>query len=142
MLTMLSRQNSDVPSTGSDPDTSISLQDVAYLRQNARKVHISQAVKEYIVDLVATSRGAGQHPINGLSTLVRLGASPRASIALMRVAQAQALLSGRDYVIPEDIKAYAHDVLRHRILMTFEALADGVASDQVIDSIIETVPVP
>lgn len=142
MLTMLSGQNSDVPSTGSDPDTSISLQDVAYLRQNARKVHISQAVKEYIVDLVATSRGAGQHPINGLSTLVRLGASPRASIALMRVAQAQALLSGRDYVIPEDIKAYAHDVLRHRILMTFEALADGVASDQVIDSIIETVPVP
>ena len=142
MLTMLSGQNSDVPSTGSDPDTSISLQDVAYLRQNARKVHISQAVKEYIVDLVATSRGAGKHPINGLSTLVRLGASPRASIALMRVAQAQALLSGRDYVIPEDIKAYAHDVLRHRILMTFEALADGVASDQVIDSIIETVPVP
>ena len=142
MLTMLSGQNSDVPSTGSDPETSISLQDVAYLRQNARKVHISQAVKEYIVDLVATSRGAGQHPINGLSTLVRLGASPRASIALMRVAQAQALLSGRDYVIPEDIKAYAHDVLRHRILMTFEALADGVASDQVIDSIIETVPVP
>ena len=60
----------------------------------------------------------------------------------MRVAQAQALLTGRDYVIPEDVKAYAHDVLRHRILMTFEALADGVTSDQIIDSIIETVPIP
>lgn len=142
ILTMLSDRGSDVPPTDSDPSKTISLDDVAYLRQNARKVHISDAVKEYIVDIVATSRGAGSHPINGLSTLVRLGASPRASIALMRVAQAQALLSGRDYVIPEDVKAYAHDVLRHRILMTFEALADGVTSDQIIDSIVETVPVP
>lgn len=142
MLTLLSGQTSDVPSAESDPDNTLSLSDIAYLRQCSRKVHVSDAIKDYIVDIVTTSRGAGSRPINGLATLVRLGASPRASIALMRVVQAQALLTGRDYVIPEDVKAYAHDVLRHRILMTFEALADGVTSDQIIDSIIETVPVP
>ena len=60
----------------------------------------------------------------------------------MRIGQANALLQGRDYVIPEDVKAFAHEVLRHRILMTFEALADGVTSDQVVDSIVQAVPVP
>ena len=71
-----------------------------------------------------------------------LGASLRAYIALVRMGQANALLQGRDYVIPEDVKAFAHEVLRHRILMTFEALADGVTSDQVVDSIVQAVPVP
>jgi MoxR-like ATPase len=77
-----------------------------------------------------------------LSSLVRLGASPRASIALVRIAQANALIAGRDYVIPEDVKLFAHEVLRHRILLTFEALADDVSSDQVIDSMLQAVPVP
>ena len=81
-------------------------------------------------------------PIKGLSSLVRLGASPRATIALTRIGQAKALLSGRDYVVPEDLKAFAHEVLRHRIMLTFEALADGVVSDQIVDKIVETVPVP
>ena len=73
---------------------------------------------------------------------MRLGASPRASIALVRIGQAAALMAGRNYVVPEDIKQYAHEVLRHRILLTFEALADGVTCDQVIDSIVKAVPVP
>ena len=96
----------------------------------------------YAVDIVATSRGAGTHPIADLSAKVRLGASPRASIALIRVGQAAALLAGRDYVIPEDVRMFAHEILRHRILLTFEALADGVTSDQVVDSVVATVPVP
>ena len=62
--------------------------------------------------------------------------------ALTRIGQAKALLSGRDYVVPEDLKAFAHEVLRHRIMLTFEALADGVVSDQIVDKIVETVPVP
>ena len=92
--------------------------------------------------MAATSRGAGSRPIKGLSSLVRLGASPRASSALIRIGQAKALLCGRDYVVPEDIKAFAHEVLRHRSRLTFEALADGVVSDQIVDKIGETVPVP
>ena len=104
-----------------------------------RKAH---AIMRYAVDITATSRGAGSRPIKGLSSLVRLGASPRATIALTRIGQAKALLSGRDYVVPEDLKAFAHEVLRHRIMLTFEALADGVVSDQIVDKIVETVPVP
>ena len=77
-----------------------------------------------------------------MSSTVRLGASPRASIALIRSGQANALLAGRDYVIPEDVKMMVHEVLRHRVILTFEALADGVTSDQVIDRIVETVHVP
>jgi MoxR-like ATPase len=60
----------------------------------------------------------------------------------VRIAQANALIAGRDYVIPEDVKLFAHEVLRHRILLTFEALADDVSSDQVIDSMLQAVPVP
>nr|WP_240680287.1 MoxR family ATPase [Alloscardovia theropitheci] len=142
MLSMLSNQTSDSMSFDNDPTHTISLSDVTYLRSAARSVHVSDDIKKYVVDLISTSRGAGFHPIKGLSSLVRLGASPRASISLVRVAQAQALMSGRDYVIPEDVKSHVHDVLRHRILMTFEALADGISADQVIDTIVSTVPVP
>ena len=112
------------------------------LRSAARRVHVSDAIMKYAVDIAATSRGAGTKPVQGLSTLVRLGASPRASIALIRIGQANALMQGRDYVIPEDVKTFAHEVLRHRILLTFEALADGITSDQVVDSIVQAVPVP
>ena len=73
---------------------------------------------------------------------MRLGASPRATIALTRIGQAKAVLAGRDYVGPEDLKAFAHEALRLRIMLTFEALADGVVSDQIVDKIVETVPVP
>lgn len=142
MLAMLTRRGSDVV----DPDALgrdvLSIADVEFLRGAARRVHVSDAIMRYAVDLAATSRGAGSHPLQGLSALVRLGASPRASIALVRIGQANALLSGRDYVIPEDVKAFVHEVLRHRIVLTFEALADGVSTDQVVDSIVQAVPVP
>ena len=142
MLSMLGRQASDSVQFETQEAHAISLSDVSYLRSTARRVHVSEEIKKYVVDIVSTSRGSGNHPIKGLSSLVRLGASPRASISLIRIAQAQALINGRDYVIPEDVKSHAHSVLRHRILMTFEALADGITSDQVIDTIISTIPVP
>lgn len=142
MLAMLTRRGYDAldpTKTGTD---TISIQDVEFLRAAARHVHVSEAVMRYAVDLSATSRGIGTNPVQGLSSLVRLGASPRASIALIRIGQANALLAGRDYVVPEDVKSYALEVLRHRIMLTFEALADGVTTDQVIDSIVRAVPVP
>jgi MoxR-like ATPase len=143
MLHMLAERGSDTPDfRHPEHDDTISIADVEFLRSASRRVHISDSIVDYAVDLVATSRGAGKHPIQGLSSLVRLGASPRASIALVRIAQANALIAGRDYVIPEDVKLFAHEVLRHRILLTFEALADDVSSDQVIDSMLQAVPVP
>ncbi len=142
MLAMLTKRGSDTFDQRIVDGDVISINDVEFLRSAARRVHVSDAIMQYAVDIAATSRGAGTKPIQGLASLVRLGASPRASIALIRIGQSNALLQGRDYVIPEDVKANAHEVLRHRILLTFEALADGVSSDQVVDSIIQAVPVP
>ncbi|PWG59818.1 AAA family ATPase [Bifidobacterium catulorum] len=141
MLDLLTRRGTDQQDATVSP-AAIGIADVEFLRSCARRVHVSQPIMKYAVELAQTSRGAGPRPIKGLSNLVRLGASPRASIALVRIGQAQALMSGRDYVIPEDVKAFAHEVFRHRILLTFEAMAEGVDADQVIDSMIEAVPVP
>ena len=142
MLAMLTRRGSDMIGPDTITGGRISVSDVDFLRKAARRVHVSDAIMKYAVDIAATSRGAGTKPVQGLSTLVRLGASPRASIALIRIGQANALMQGRDYVVPEDVKTFAHEVLRHRILLTFEALADGITSDQVVDSIVQAVPVP
>lgn len=142
MLSMLTRRGSDTFDSRVLTGDVVSINDVEFLRSAARRVHVSDAIMKYAVDIAATSRGAGTKPVQGLSTLVRLGASPRASIALIRIGQANALTQGRDYVVPEDVKTFAHEVLRHRILLTFEALADGITSDQVVDSIVQAVPVP
>ncbi|PLS28465.1 ATPase AAA [Bifidobacterium anseris] len=142
MLTMLTRRGSDtLDPTAVTPDV-VSIADVEFLRTAARHVHVADPIMKYAVDIADTSRGGGPKPVQGLSSLVRLGASPRASIALVRIGQASALMAGRDYVIPEDLKRFAHEVLRHRILLTFEALADGVDADQVVDQIVRAVPVP
>ncbi|RSX53137.1 ATPase AAA [Bifidobacterium goeldii] len=142
MLALLTRRGTDVFDPASLSTEVVQVRDVEFLRTAARRVHVSDAIMRYAVDLAATSRGAGSRPLQGLSSLVRLGASPRASIALVRAGQANALLSGRDYVIPEDVKTWAHEVLRHRILLTFEAMADGVTGDQIVDRIVEAVRVP
>lgn len=142
MLQLLTRRGSDTLDPTKEGSQVVSVADVDFLLKAARRVHVSDAIMKYAVDLAETSRGAGPKPIQGLSALVRLGASPRASIAFVRIGQAAALMAGRDYVIPEDLKSFAHEVLRHRILLTFEAMADGVSSDQVVDSIVQAVPVP
>lgn len=142
MLALLTQRGSDVIDVDALNHDVLSIADVEFLRRSARRVHVSDAIMRYAVDLAATTRGAGTHPLQGLDSTVRLGASPRASIALIRIGQAHALLSGRDYVVPEDVKTFVHEVMRHRIVLTFEALADGVSTDQVIDSVVEAVPVP
>ncbi|MDO5688570.1 MAG: MoxR family ATPase [Pseudoscardovia radai] len=142
MLDMLTRRRTDQPDYSHSPETTISLRDLEFLRDTVRHVHVAGAIMKYVVDLVSTTRGSGPRPIQGLGNIVRLGASPRASIALVRVAQAQALLNRRDYVVPEDVKDFATDVLRHRVLLTFEAQADDITSDEVIDRVIKAVPVP
>lgn len=142
MLALLTQRGSDMVDVNTLSRDVLTIGDVEFLRRSARRVHVSDAIMRYAVDLAATTRGAGSHPLQGLDTLVRLGASPRASITLIRIGQAHALLSGRDYVVPEDVKAFVHEVMRHRIVLTFEALADGVTTDQVIDSVVKAVPVP
>ena len=111
-------------------------------RDVVKQVFVDDKVKRYAVDLVAATRDPKANNLPSLAPLIDNGASPRASISLIKVAKAQALLSGRSYISPHDVKTIAHDVLRHRILVSYEAEAQGKTTDHVIAQILENVPVP
>ena len=104
-------------------------------------MYMAPALEEYIVQLVLASRDPGSWD-KELSHLVSYGASPRATIGLDRCARARAWLDQRDYVSPDDIHAMIHDVMRHRVLLSYEAEADGVTVDQLVDRLLDLVPVP
>ena len=110
-------------------------------RQQVLNVHTSDALENYIVQLVVATRNPGVYN-PALARWLRFGASPRATIALDRCSKAHAWLNGRDYVTPEDVHVIAHDVLRHRILLTFEAEAEGIGSDDFIDELLRQVALP
>jgi MoxR-like ATPase len=119
----------------------LSPSDVFAARDAALAVHVAPALEEYIVQLVLASRDAGRYGAE-LKRWIAWGASPRATIALDRCARAHAWLAGRDYALPEDVHAVVHEVLRHRVLLSYEAEAEGVRSDQVIDRLLDLVPLP
>lgn len=110
-------------------------------RQQVLQVHTSPALEQYIVQLVVATRNPRSHS-ETLGRWLRYGASPRATIALDRCSKAHAWLAGRDFVSPEDIHAVAHEVLRHRILLTYEAEAEGVRCDDFISELLRHVAVP
>jgi MoxR-like ATPase len=112
------------------------------LRETIAATYLDQKIVDYIVDLVRATRDPSVVGLQNLKPLVAFGASPRASIALAQAAKAHAFLRGRGYVIPEDVRALALDVMRHRVLLTFEAEAEEVDSDQVVTRILDAVPVP
>jgi MoxR-like ATPase len=112
------------------------------LRETIGATYMDQKVIDYIVDLVRATRDPSAVGLQNLRPLVAFGASPRASIALGQAARAHAFLRGRGFVIPEDVRAMALDVLRHRVLLTFEAEAEEIDSDHVVNRILDAVPVP
>lgn len=124
------------------PTAAVTLDDIRFLQQAVDQVHVDKAVKRYIVDLVFTTRGSGPRPVPHLTQSVRVGASPRGSLALMRIGQAHALIQGRDYVTPDDVRAMRYGVLRHRLVLTFDALAGGVSPETIIDAVFRAVPMP
>ena len=107
-----------------------------------KQVYVDDKVKEYIVDVVFATREPAKHGLKDLAPLIEFGASPRASIALNLAARAHAFLRHRGYVTPEDVKAIGPDVLRHRLVLTYEADAEEVTSEQVVKRIFEVVEVP
>ena len=138
VLDRISNGTFDQPVTGRP----ISTDDVEWLQRAAERVYVDPVIKQYIVALINTSRGGGPRPVPGLDRQVRVGASPRGGIALMKVAQAVALQEGRTYVIPDDVRLLRQGVLRHRLVLTYDALADGVAPEAIIDAIFAAVPTP
>ena len=133
----LSRQEAlNEPTTKVEPLTQKSLFDA---RKQVNKIHISEAVEEYLVQLILATRNSTAYS-GELGQWLDYGASPRATIALDKCSRALAWMEGRDFVTPDDIRAVAHDVLRHRLILSFEAEAGGINANQVIDKLLETVP--
>ncbi len=110
------------------------------MRSEILQLHMAESVEEYIAQLVVATRNAGKYDPR-LGEWIEVGASPRASLALDRCARAVAWLDQRDFVTPDDVQTIAHDVLRHRLILSFAAEADGVSRNQVIDRLLELVPV-
>jgi len=116
--------------------------DLQAARRAVHEVAIDEALKDYIVQLVFATRRPAAYRLPELASLIGYGASPRASIALAQASRAHAFLQGRAYTTPDDVKALAHDVLRHRIVTTYEAEAQELSSDDLIDRVLEGVDVP
>ena len=117
-------------------------EDILAIRRTIAELYMDQKIVDYIVDVVRATREPQSIGLHEVRPLIAYGASPRASIYLAQAARAHAFLRGRGYVVPEDIKAMAPDVLRHRVLLTFEAEAEDISSDGVIEKILEAVDVP
>ncbi len=118
---------------------SITQEDLFAARKEVLSVHMNEAVEEYLVQIILATRNTEAYG-GDLANWLDFGASPRATIALDRCSRAVAWLDNRDYVTPDDIRSVAHDVLRHRLIMSFEAEAAGIDANQVIDTLLATVP--
>lgn len=126
-----------------DSKTSVAtLDDVKFLQELVERVYIDDSIKKYIVDIVDATRHPGDFIDKNMADYVTLGASTRGAINLMLVAKAVAVLNGRNHVIPDDVKALIHSVLRHRITLNYAAVADGVTEEQIIDAIVGVIQTP
>ncbi|RUL74410.1 AAA family ATPase [Dyella choica] len=138
----LAREQAAKPACTSVATTPLlSQEDVFAARQAVLGVHVAPALEQYLAQLVLATRDAGQYGPE-LKRWIAWGASPRATIALDRGARAHAWLAGRDFALPEDVHAIVHEVLRHRVLLSYEAEAEGIRSDKVIDRLLDLVPLP
>lgn len=116
--------------------------DLLAMRKLLDGLYLDERIEGYVVDLVLATRDPSGHRVKETDGLVAYGASPRATIALNRAARAHAFLRGRAYVTPDDVRAVAADVLRHRVILTYEAEAEDVTADHVVQRVLDAVPVP
>ena len=122
-------------------DSPINPQTVLDARRVISEIHIEESIEKYIVELIGATRDLGKY-IPEWGSFIEVGASPRASLALLKAASAKAYILGRDYVTPEDIVDILPDVLRHRIIISYAAQAEGVDKNSIIDGILKQVPMP
>ncbi len=131
--------------TGNDEPVAqsvISLDSIQQARTVVNSIYVDEKIHDYVLNIIFMTRDPANGGAKELNALIEYGASPRATISLLKAAKAYAFLRGRGYVTPDDIKQVAPDVLRHRILVTFEAQAEDVTSDQIVEQILCRVPVP
>ena len=121
--------------------TILTKKDINSIQNEINKVSISESIEKYIIELVSATRNPSSIDLDDLENYISFGASPRASINLSLSSRANAFLSGRDYVMPDDVKEVANDVLNHRIILNYEAEAEGIKSDYIIKKILEKVEI-
>ena len=117
-------------------------EEITKAREVVRQVYIDEKIEQYIADMVFATRYPGQYGLSELEPMITFGGSPRASISLAKAARAYAFIKHRGYVVPEDVRAVVHDVLRHRIGLSYEAEAAGITSEEIVSRIINKVEVP
>jgi MoxR-like ATPase len=122
-------------------ETVLTPADLLVLQQTVDEVYVDPKIKNYVLDLVHATRRAGDYGLD-VGPLIQFGASPRATLFLVRAAKGQAFLDGRGYVTPQDVKSIAPDVLRHRLIVTYEAEAEDVTAEAIVERILAGVPAP
>src|SRR5437868_8572843 len=137
-LTIVQRQLVDPP----ELRQALSLEDLRALQRAVFDVYVDPALISYAVALATATREPAAHGLPQLAGYVAFGASPRGPISLVQAARALALVHGRDYVLAEDLSALAKDALRHRLVLTYQALAEEVSPDSILDEVLAAVPVP
>lgn len=137
---LIIRQN--IQQTSRRIEALVNPEEILEVRKIVEKIYIDEKIEKYIVDIVFATRFPGDYALNDLTSIISFGASPRASISLALAARAFAFLKGRGFVIPEDVRAVCHDVMRHRIGLSYEAEANNINADDVISEILDKIPVP
>jgi MoxR-like ATPase len=125
-----------------EPSPVLTTTDLVALQHKADSVFVHNALVDYAVRLVLATRAPAEHGLGEVARLIQYGASPRASLGLVRATRALALLRGRDYALPQDVQDVAPDVLRHRLVLSYDALADEIPADQIVNRVLATVPLP
>ena len=120
----------------------VSVKNIIEARKLIHEIYMDPKIENYIIDIVFATRNPENYKLNDLKSLINFGASPRGSINLAKAAKVYAFIKRRGYVIPEDVRAVCHDVLRHRIGLSYEAEAESITTEQVIDKILNTIEVP
>lgn len=141
-IEILNRIESGIIDAKVDAARVVDIKEIIYLQELVKQIYVDASVKQYIVNIVNATRYPGAVISPELGRYVENGASPRGSITLMQIARAIALINGRDYVTPDDVKLLRHSALRHRIILNFEAVADNVHQEAIIDAIFAAIQAP
>jgi MoxR-like ATPase len=116
--------------------------DLVALKQAVKDVHTDPEVEEYMIELINATRNPSEYGLDELKHFIQFGASPRVSIDMFKAVKAMAFLRGKDYVTPVDVAYIINELMRHRIVLTYEAQADGISTDEIIQKVLEAIKVP
>jgi MoxR-like ATPase len=136
---IIDRMVGEVPAA---PSPVVGAEEIQRARSVVNQIYLDDRIKDYVLDLVFATRDPEAPRVKNLRGMIAVGGSPRATLFLLKAARAHAFLQGRAYVVPDDIKQVAHDVLRHRIIVTFEAEAEGITPDAIIQQLLAGIEVP